>query len=69
MALRDDIQDLITTEIGLTRYGKLFLEQGYEGIQEAGFDAQEMLAGLNAVLTAHRNCLIRLADEIDALRD
>ena len=68
MALRDEIQELLDNSITTTPLGKLIAEEGEDAALRADPSVPEMLAVVAAIFGAHRDAIMRLADEIDALR-
>ncbi len=68
MSLHDELVDLAYKQISQDPAGKLFLDGGEEALMEAGFGMADILRVLNLVLMTHREQILRLADEIDALK-
>ena len=74
MALRDEIQQIIDTELDRHPLTKLALEEGEDAVRDK-VESGDLLTGIGHLtdlifltLGSHRLALLRLADEIDSLR-
>lgn len=68
MTLRDEVSDLAYHQIADDPAGKVFLDGGEDALLSGDFGMVDMLRLLNVILTTHREQILRLADEVDALR-
>ncbi len=75
MALRDEIQQILDEGLALHPFAKLAAEQGEDAIRDKVMEADPTVAMVElanlhtAIIAAHADALMRLADEIDALRN
>lgn len=75
MALRDEIQQILEEGLALHPLARLALEGGEDAIRDKVSESDPTIAlidlvnGQTAILASQRDALMRLADEIDALRN
>lgn len=68
MSLRDQLSDLAYDQIAQDPAGQAWLDGGEEALIAGGFGVPDMLRMLNVILMVHREQILQLADEIDALK-
>jgi len=74
MALRDEIQEILDTELGRHPMAQVYLEQGEQGVFDKVMEEDLLSAQLeffklqNAITAGLRLALLRLADEIDGMK-
>jgi hypothetical protein len=68
MSLSTELSDHAFREIRSDPAGRAFLDGGTAALAAAGFPVSDLLRVLNLILTVHREHIMRLADEIDALK-
>ena len=68
MTLYDDFRDLTYDQIGKDPAGKAYLDGGEAAIIDGDFGVPDMLRVLSLTIGVHREQILRLAEEIDALK-
>lgn len=67
MGLRDELQDLIAQQVAATRAGEMFVQHGKEALAQSDLGLADVVDAFGAALNAHREAILRLADEIDEM--
>jgi len=68
MSLREELSDRTYERIREDPAGRVFLDGGAEALTAGGFGMPDLLRLLNLTLSVHNAHILRLADEIDALK-